>query len=38
LLHPGVGNPIGIKISDKATPEELLTIIDTINPDNIPGE
>jgi len=33
----GLGNPIGIKISDKATPEELLTLLDTVNPDNIPG-
>jgi 3-deoxy-7-phosphoheptulonate synthase len=34
----GVGNPIGIKISDKATPEELLQSLDIINPDNIPGK
>jgi len=33
----GVGNPIGIKVSDKATPEELLTLLDIVNPDNIPG-
>ena len=33
----GINNPIGIKISDKATPEELLEIIDAVNPDNIPG-
>lgn len=33
----GVNNPIGVKISDKCTPEELISIIDTINPDNIPG-
>ena len=34
----GVNNPIGVKISDKCTPEELMTILDTINPDNIPGK
>jgi len=33
----GIGNPIGVKVSDKCTPEELVTILDTINPDNIPG-
>lgn len=34
----GIGNPIGVKVSDKATPEELLSILDIINPDNIPGK
>ena len=33
----GIGNPIGIKISDKCQPDELVRIIDTVNPDNIPG-
>eukprot|EP01038_Epipyxis_sp_PR26KG_P013874 gene13874-18607_t len=33
----GVGNPIGVKISDKATPQELLELLNIINPDNIPG-
>jgi len=33
----GIGNPLGVKISDKCTPEELLRIIDTMNPQNIPG-
>lgn len=33
----GIGNPLGVKISDKCSPEELLRIIDTMNPDNIPG-
>lgn len=33
----GINNPVGIKISDKASPEELLEIIDAVNPDNIPG-
>jgi 3-deoxy-7-phosphoheptulonate synthase len=34
----GVGNPVGVKISDKCTPKELLATIDSINPDNIPGK
>jgi len=33
----GINNPIGVKVSDKATPEELLTILNIINPENIPG-
>lgn len=33
----GVGNPIGVKISDKATPQDLLQLLDALNPDNIPG-
>jgi 3-deoxy-7-phosphoheptulonate synthase len=33
----GIGNPIGIKVSDKASPEELLELLEIINPDNIPG-
>ena len=33
----GVNNPIGVKISDKCTTDELIKIIDAINPDNIPG-
>lgn len=34
---PGIGNPLGVKISDKITAEELLEVIDTLNPNNIPG-
>jgi len=34
----GIGNPLGVKISDKCTPEELIRIIDTMNPQNIPGK
>ena len=33
----GIGNPLGVKISDKCTPEELIRIINTMNPQNIPG-
>jgi 3-deoxy-7-phosphoheptulonate synthase len=34
----GVGNPLAVKVSDKCTPEELLRIIDTMNPNNTPGK
>lgn len=33
----GIGNPLGVKISDKCSPEELIRIIDTMNPQNTPG-
>lgn len=33
----GIGNPLGVKISDKCTPDELIHILDTMNPQNIPG-
>ena len=33
----GIGNPLGVKISDKCTPDELLSICDQMNPNNIPG-
>ncbi|CAM9649168.1 unnamed protein product [Chrysoparadoxa australica] len=33
----GIGNPLGVKISDKCQPAELLELLDVINPDNIPG-
>ena len=36
-LRGGIGNPLGLKVSDKCTPEELIKIIDTMNPQNIPG-
>lgn len=34
----GIGNPLAVKISDKCTPEELIRIIDTMNPNNTPGK
>jgi 3-deoxy-7-phosphoheptulonate synthase len=34
----GINNPIGIKVSNKATPEELISLLDVVNPDNIPGK
>ena len=33
----GIGNPLGVKISDKCTPDELISICDQMNPNNIPG-
>jgi 3-deoxy-7-phosphoheptulonate synthase len=33
----GVGNPLGIKISQKADPKELISLIATLNPSNNPG-
>jgi len=33
----GLENPLGVKISDKASPEDVLEILNTFNPDNIPG-
>lgn len=33
----GLANPLGVKISDKAAPDDVLEILRTFNPDNIPG-
>lgn len=33
----GLPNPIGVKISAKCTPDELIRICNVLNPDNIPG-
>merc|ERR1711935_50768 len=33
----GLANPLGVKISDKASPEDVIKILDTFNPKNIPG-
>ncbi|GAB4838425.1 Phospho-2-dehydro-3-deoxyheptonate aldolase 2, chloroplastic [Ancistrocladus abbreviatus] len=33
----GVSNPLGIKVSDKMDPNELVKLIDTLNPQNKPG-
>ncbi|KAG6414921.1 hypothetical protein SASPL_122298 [Salvia splendens] len=33
----GVANPLGIKVSDKMDPNELVKLIDILNPDNKPG-
>lgn len=34
----GINNPLGVKVSEKATPEELIQLLDVINPENIPGK
>jgi 3-deoxy-7-phosphoheptulonate synthase len=33
----GIKNPIGLKCGPSLKPDELLTLIDTLNPDNEPG-
>jgi 3-deoxy-7-phosphoheptulonate synthase len=33
----GVGNPLGVKVSDKMDPGDLVTLIHTLNPGNTPG-
>ncbi|MCJ8169237.1 class II 3-deoxy-7-phosphoheptulonate synthase [Atopomonas sediminilitoris] len=33
----GVGNPIGVKVGPSMNPDELLRLIDILNPDNDPG-
>ena len=33
----GVGNPIGVKVGPSMNPDELLRLIDLLNPDNDPG-
>eukprot|EP00798_Chlamydomonas_sp_ICE-L_P002087 gene2087-18142_t len=33
----GVKNPIGVKVSDKMPPDDLVSMINNLNPDNTPG-
>mmetsp|Transcript_69923 Transcript_69923/g.221529 ORF Transcript_69923/g.221529 Transcript_69923/m.221529 type:complete len:367 (+) Transcript_69923:1027-2127(+) len=33
----GVGNPLGVKVSDKMPPQDLVTLCQMLNPDNVPG-
>jgi 3-deoxy-7-phosphoheptulonate synthase len=33
----GINNPIGVKIGPSMQPDELITLIDALNPTNIPG-
>ncbi|RUO38371.1 3-deoxy-7-phosphoheptulonate synthase class II [Aliidiomarina shirensis] len=33
----GINNPVGVKVGPTATEEELMALIDTLNPNNIPG-
>ena len=34
----GIANPIGCKVGPTMTPDELITLIDTLNPENDPGK
>jgi len=34
----GINNPIGIKLSEKCNPEELIEILDLVNPEDVPGK
>lgn len=33
----GVANPIGVKMSNKSNPQDLVTLCNTLNPENTPG-
>lgn len=33
----GIGNPLGVKVSDKMDPSDLVTLINALNPENVPG-
>ena len=33
----GVNNPIGIKVSDKCEPAQLVELVEKLNPTNVPG-
>jgi 3-deoxy-7-phosphoheptulonate synthase len=33
----GIQNPVGVKVSDKMDPSKLVSLIATLNPDNVPG-
>ncbi len=33
----GVNNPIGVKVGPSMNPEDLIRLIDVLNPDNDPG-
>ncbi|RUO36525.1 class II 3-deoxy-7-phosphoheptulonate synthase [Aliidiomarina sanyensis] len=33
----GIHNPVGVKIGPTATPDELMAVIDALNPNNTPG-
>ena len=34
----GIGNPIGLKCGPSLDPDELVRLIETLNPDNVPGK
>lgn len=33
----GINNPVGVKVSDKCAPEELVALVERVNPTNVPG-
>lgn len=33
----GINNPIGVKVSNKCEPQDLVSMIAALNPDNVPG-
>jgi 3-deoxy-7-phosphoheptulonate synthase len=33
----GISNPLGVKVGPEATPSDVLTLIDRLNPDRVPG-
>ena len=33
----GIGNPLGVKVSDKMDPSELVSLVATLNPENTAG-
>ncbi|KAK9866444.1 hypothetical protein WJX84_006754 [Apatococcus fuscideae] len=33
----GIANPLGVKVSDKMDPNELISLIEAVNPENVPG-
>lgn len=37
-LFRGIRNPVGVKVSNKAAPKEVLELIETLNPDDEPGK
>lgn len=37
-LFRGIRNPVGIKVSAKADPKEVVALIETLNPDDEPGK
>ncbi|MCA9303671.1 MAG: 3-deoxy-7-phosphoheptulonate synthase, partial [Phycisphaerales bacterium] len=34
----GISNPVGVKVGPTITPDELIALVDALNPDNIPGK
>ncbi|MGH9117411.1 MAG: class II 3-deoxy-7-phosphoheptulonate synthase [Acidimicrobiales bacterium] len=33
----GINNPVGVKIDDRATPDEVVRLCEALNPDRVPG-